>query len=252
MAKTTKTYSINEKTYDLFDRICKKKNINKSSFIENTIKDYLSENLGYDDELYQSKMDDDIIVSIIGTDGTFFELSDGSRISKIMFYHNFKGFETIDPKGFFGQSPAFKIVEQVKQMGDGEFENIEIGIPSVDERKIETNAFFNKGTDGIEKSDKVIIKMDDKIINEFINKMGDIIGEYKRYESTPNSDENLILSLRILSRTLKKEFIKSKYLKSKFKNTKLKINKGIKLLIDIDNDLMNEEILDAVNKLKDD
>jgi len=115
MAKTTKTYSINDKTYELFDRICKKDNINKSSFIESKIKEYLSENLGYnDDDLYQSRMDEEYIVSIIGSDDTFLELSDGSRVSKIMFYHNFKGYKAVDPEKFFSGGLKF-VSETLKE-----------------------------------------------------------------------------------------------------------------------------------------
>lgn len=88
--KTTKTYSIDEKTYRLFDQTCKKNNINKSSYIEDCVKSYLKDNLGYDnEELYYLKTNEKYIVSITDKDDTYFTLNDGSKISQILFYQSF-------------------------------------------------------------------------------------------------------------------------------------------------------------------
>lgn len=88
--KDTKTYSVDKATYELFDQVCKKNSINKSAFIENSIKDYLKENLGYDnEELYCSRENNEYIVSIINKDDTYFKLSDGTTIPQILFYQKF-------------------------------------------------------------------------------------------------------------------------------------------------------------------
>jgi len=89
--KTTKTYSIDINTYELFDQVAKKNNINKSSLIENCVKQYLTDNLGYNtDERYYSVNDKDNIVTIVDKDDTYFKLSDGRAISQILFYQTFK------------------------------------------------------------------------------------------------------------------------------------------------------------------
>jgi len=87
--RDTKTYSIDLSTYDLFDKVCKKNNINKSAFIESSIKDYLKENLGYDEEYYYLRENKKYVVTIIDKDDTYFTLSDGSKIPQILFYQTF-------------------------------------------------------------------------------------------------------------------------------------------------------------------
>jgi len=258
--KTTKTYSINKKTYEMFDRVCKNNNINKSSFIESMIKDYLSENLDYDyEELYQSKMDEDYAVSIIGSDDTFFDLSDGSRISKIMFYHNFEGCELIDPEEFFDQSPAEKIVESVRKMtpnDDGEFE-IEIGIPSIGKEilkeiyrsKLKMNG---KNVDEMKSVEDIPKNLDDILSDK--NYLGSSKKDMKKIKTLKSinkyrgelwniirkstSDEDIFYGLRNLSEKLKNDISLDE---------KSILHRDIKFLINVGH-LLNEEILFKLKK----
>jgi hypothetical protein len=118
--KTTKTYSIDDKTYQMFDLLCKKNSINKSSFIESCIKKYLKENLGFDiDDLYQLKENRDYIVSILDRDETYFDLSDGSRIPQILFYQIYELFPRLDSDEFFNKKNALNkiadVIEKTKE-----------------------------------------------------------------------------------------------------------------------------------------
>jgi len=88
--KITKTYSIDENTYKLFESVSSTKNLNKSQFFEKTIKNYLKENIGHSGDKYYLHSNKDYIVSITESDDTYFTLSDGSKISQIMFYQTFK------------------------------------------------------------------------------------------------------------------------------------------------------------------
>jgi hypothetical protein len=88
--KITKTYSIDENTYKLFENLSITQNINKSSFIEKSIKNYLKDNINYSNDKYYHFSDKKYIVSIVETDDTYFKLSDGSKISQILFYQTFK------------------------------------------------------------------------------------------------------------------------------------------------------------------
>lgn len=100
--KITKTYSIEEGTYNLFEETCKRNNINKSAFLEGCVKNYLKQNIGYDDqELYFSRNNRNYLVSIIDQDDTFFTLSDGSKVPQILFYQTFVKVEKVDPDKFF-------------------------------------------------------------------------------------------------------------------------------------------------------
>jgi len=116
MTKTTKTFSVEEGTYKLFEQHCKKNNINKSSYLESCVKKYLRDNLGYDDEeLYYLRENQNYVVSITDRDDTYFELSDGSKIPQILFYQTFKQVEKVDPEKFFNfnRSP----VDMMNELG---------------------------------------------------------------------------------------------------------------------------------------
>ena len=119
MTKTTKTFSIDIDTYKLFEQTCKKNSINKSAYLENCVKKYLTDNLGYaDDDLYYLRENHNYVVSIIDKDDTYFDLSDGSKIPQILFYQTFKQVEKVDPKQFF--SPDKTPVEKMQELGKEE------------------------------------------------------------------------------------------------------------------------------------
>jgi hypothetical protein len=112
MAKTTKTFSVETDTYKLFEKTCKKNNTNKSAYLEKCVKNYLQDNLGYNnEELYYLRSNDKYVVSIEEKDDTFFKLSDGSTISQILFYQTFNIVEKVDSDCFFNQT--YNIVEKV-------------------------------------------------------------------------------------------------------------------------------------------
>ena len=244
MAKTTKTYSINDKTYELFDRICKKNSINKSSFIETKIKDYLTDNLGFDNDfLYQSRMDEECVVSILGSDDTFFELSDGSRMSKIMFYHNFKGFESVDPQEFFKSTPSSPIVEAVKNMSEGSASDAQSRKVVVTTVKVDV---FNRGPEGIKKYAGSL--KSDKEKSSIAKDLDKYRSKIKKTIIKKDTEE-VLYGIKQLSRELKEDF-------SKFKSgllsrsSVLALSKDIKLLIDIDGkQLMDEEILHRLESI---
>jgi metal-responsive CopG/Arc/MetJ family transcriptional regulator len=90
MSKITKTYSIDQKIYETFNQITEQKNINKSSFIEKCINNYINENKSVEfGNMYKSKYDENYRVSISSEDNNFYYLSNGSRIEKNLFKMTF-------------------------------------------------------------------------------------------------------------------------------------------------------------------
>lgn len=124
MAKITKTYSVDQKIYEAFDNITEEKNINKSSFIEGCINKFLDENnMGHVDKVYISRVDPKYAVTIKRQDDTFYFLSDGSKISKILFMQTFKEVDQVDPKEFFNNSLSDRLTISKKTGFEG-FEKI--------------------------------------------------------------------------------------------------------------------------------
>lgn len=118
--KTTKTYSIDESLYSAFDLLTTERNINKSSFIEDLIKKYLKDNdMEFVNKIYESRFNPDSIVTVLTQDSTYYMLSDGSKIQKILFMQNFKEVEGVQPSEFFKKSEQYlanSLVEQIKQI----------------------------------------------------------------------------------------------------------------------------------------
>ena len=110
--KVTKTYSIEENIYNAFDTLTNEKNINKSSFIEELIRKYLKDNdLDFIDKLYFLKSNPEHIVSVVAKDSFFYQLSDGSRINRILFGSIFDEVSPVAPEIFFNSTN--KIFEDI-------------------------------------------------------------------------------------------------------------------------------------------
>lgn len=105
MAKITKTYSIDERIYEAFDRVAEEKSMNKSSFIEGCINKYLDDNkMGFVDKVYVLKTNPEYSVSIARQDDTFYYLNDGSKIPIILFMQMYKEVDQLNPTKFFDNS----------------------------------------------------------------------------------------------------------------------------------------------------
>ena len=125
--KVTKTYSIESSVYSAFEALANEKNINKSSFIEETIKKFLKDNdVDYIDKLYSLKSNPNHTVSVISQDPTYYFLSDGSRIQKILFMQVFKESESINPNNFLNPP---KVLEEIAE----KLKNIKVEEPSVED-----------------------------------------------------------------------------------------------------------------------
>ena len=133
--KTTKTYSIEESIYNAFDSLTTEKNINKSSFLEDSIKKFLKDNdMDYIDKLYSLKGNSDHIVTVISKDSTFYFLDDGSKIPVILFMQIFKECDFINPKKFFNASSVSeKMTEKIKEI----FSDIDNPIKKTIEKKVD-------------------------------------------------------------------------------------------------------------------
>lgn len=106
--KITKTYSIEQTIFDAFDRLTNEKNINKSSFIEKSIKNFLKENgedfIDYVDKVYSLRGDETHVVSVISQESNYYVLDNGCKIPKILFYQMYKELESVDPESFFNNT----------------------------------------------------------------------------------------------------------------------------------------------------
>lgn len=124
--KTTKTYSIEESIYRAFDSLTTDRNINKSSFIEDCIKNFLKENdMDFVDKLYSLKENPAHTVTVLSQDLSFYFLSDGSKMQKILFMQCFKECAPINPDEFFSKStPIFEnLVEKIKKIDDSKVDD---------------------------------------------------------------------------------------------------------------------------------
>ena len=127
--KVTKTYSIEENIYNAFDNLTNEKNINKSSFFEEVIKKYLKDNdLDFIDKLYFLKSNPEHIVSVVAKDSFFYQLSDGSRINRILFGSIFDEVTPVEPEPFFNSTnKVFEdLTEKIKKIGTDETETDKI------------------------------------------------------------------------------------------------------------------------------
>lgn len=110
MAKITKTFSVDTDIFEKFEKVSKKKNLNKSSFMENKIREFVNESIEVDtqnDYYYIHKGEDSEYIRIISKDlddnkELFVILSDGNRIK----FEDFekiccKGVPRINPEEFF-------------------------------------------------------------------------------------------------------------------------------------------------------
>lgn len=105
MAKITKTYSIDEKIYEAFNRVADEKNINKSSFIEGCINKYLGDNsMGFIDKVYVLKTNPQYKVQISRQDDTFYYLNDGSKIPIILFMQMYREVDQMSAREFMDNS----------------------------------------------------------------------------------------------------------------------------------------------------
>jgi len=244
----------NEKSYELERELIQRiGRLNEGSVLVNRSKGSTcrKSNLDVDiNELYQSKLNENNIISVVGSDDTFFELSDGSRMSKIMFYHNFKGFELVDPQDFFSSTPASTIVDAVKKMDEGVIESVKVDIPdelkkqsnyTPDKDRITTDKYFNNGPESIKRYTGSLISDKQKLkLSNDLEKYRSTIKKLTKKQNT----EDTLFGLRELSRNFKKYITENGYIMQHEFDENLTISKDIRLLIDIDNKgLMNEEIL---------
>lgn len=115
--KTTKTYSIEESLYDSFDNFANENNLNKSSFFEDAIKKYLSDNelevIGID---YELKTDSNYIVTLLSQNKIVCNLKNGDKIQRTLFYDIFKPVIGVDPNEFFSRTASIfeDILNKVK------------------------------------------------------------------------------------------------------------------------------------------
>lgn len=116
--KLTKTYSVDESIYLAFETLTNEKNINKSSFIEEAIKKFLKDNdVDYIDKLYSLKSNPSHTVTVISQDPTYYFLSDGSRIQKILFMQVFKESDSVNPHDFLNPPKVLEdIAEKIKNI----------------------------------------------------------------------------------------------------------------------------------------
>lgn len=95
--KITKTYSIDDDIYKSFDKVTNRLNVNKSSIIEEKIKDYLKDNGISDYKTYFLISNPEYEVTIESQDTNFLFLSDGSKMLKTVFDQTYKKVERMNP-----------------------------------------------------------------------------------------------------------------------------------------------------------
>lgn len=125
--KTTKTYSIEESIYSAFDSLTSDRNINKSSFIEESIRKFLKDNdMDFIDKLYCLKTNPDHIVTVISQDKVYYNLNDGSKIQKILFMQIFTEIIPVKPEDFFKKSVPIieNIVKKIKNIDETKIPNV--------------------------------------------------------------------------------------------------------------------------------
>ena len=106
--KVPKSFSIEEEIYKSFETLTNRLNVNKSSIVEDKIKEYLKDNGISDYRTYYLISNTQYEVNIVSQDNTFIFLSDGSKMLKTIFETTFKPVEKmdpVDPLSFFKNSP---------------------------------------------------------------------------------------------------------------------------------------------------
>lgn len=121
--KITKTYSIEKDVFELFDIICKRKNINKSSIIEKSINDFISKNSKKIN--FRLKEDESVIVNIEKMEDGFYISNDGSKYPSEIFHKIFKIADidneyNINVNEFFNNDGLIKIVNKLKNIDENE------------------------------------------------------------------------------------------------------------------------------------
>jgi len=125
--KTTKTYSIEESIFNAFDSLTSERNINKSSFIEESIRKFLKDNdMDFVDKLYCLKTNQNHIVTVISQDKSYYTLDDGSKIQKILFMQIFEEIIPVKPEYFFEKSSKHieNIIEKIKEIDETKIEDV--------------------------------------------------------------------------------------------------------------------------------
>jgi len=106
--KVPKSFSIEEEIYKSFEILTNRLNVNKSSIVEEKIKDYLKDNGISDYRTYYLISNSQYEVTITNQDNLFVFLSDGNKMLKTIFETTFKPVEKmdpVDPLSFFRNSP---------------------------------------------------------------------------------------------------------------------------------------------------
>ena len=158
--KTTKTYSIEESIYKAFDSLTTERNINKSSFIEDSIKKFLKDNnMDFIDKIYSLKDNPNHMVTVVSQDQTYYFLDDGSKIQKILFMQIFKESETIKPDEFFSKSAPIleNIVEKIKKIDESKVNDY----PHIPGTLDKINKFKGQTDEGI-----YYVESDSELLNE--------------------------------------------------------------------------------------
>ena len=142
--KIQRSYTIEESIYNAFDSLTTEKNINKSSFIEDSIKKYLKDNdMDFIDKLFALRANPSHTVTVTSQDLSFYFLSDGSKMQKILFMQIFKECDIVNPNEFFNKSnPALEnIVEKIKNIDESKINEYPNSPASLD-------SFFNNVKNG--------------------------------------------------------------------------------------------------------
>lgn len=176
--KTQKFYTIEESVYNAFDSLTTDKNINKSSFIEDCIKNFLKDNdMDFVDKLYSLKENPSHTVTVLSQDLSFYFLSDGSKMQKILFMQCFKECAPINPDEFFSKTNAVleNIAEKIKHIDESkvpDFPNVTASLDSIFD--IYENRY------GVERA-KEIRRADVELLNEINNNYK--AGEYSNKDA---------------------------------------------------------------------
>lgn len=93
--KVSKTYSIEHTLFEKFDEICKRKDINRSQWMEEQIKAFVAKEMTFDAKFYKLKLDNhNNYVSVKERKDNFVIMSNGNQIDVFDFD---KIYEEVDP-----------------------------------------------------------------------------------------------------------------------------------------------------------
>lgn len=186
--KVTKTYSIESKLFDKFDDICKKKNLNRSQWMEDKIKDFVAKEMIIDPKSYYKLRFDteDNYLTVVEKKDNFITMSNGNRIDVFDFE---KMYEEVDP-----------FVTSVVNAINGINTNVE---------SVDPDDFLNKGITDPETLKEIFEKVDPKKCGEKwenfdFNKIQNIPYRYDNRPVTATTRQNIIKA----SDEEKEEFIR--------------------------------------------